>query len=101
MPLVGPNYLGRHGWASFLADQNLPPAVAMAILGHANISTTMEIYTHALPKSMREAAEAIERALTPGGVGEQSRLRESLGGSTSSPALTTHLSYKPECGSGN
>jgi integrase len=67
LPRVGPNYLGRHGCASFLADQNVPPAVAMAILGHANISTTMEIYTHALPKSMREAAEAIERALTPRG----------------------------------
>jgi hypothetical protein len=34
LPRVGPNYLGRHGCASFLADQNVPPAVAMAILGH-------------------------------------------------------------------
>jgi lincosamide nucleotidyltransferase A/C/D/E len=69
LPQMGPNNLGRHGCASFLADQNVPPAVAMAILGHANISTTMEIYTHMLPKSMREAAEAIERALTPAAAG--------------------------------
>lgn len=65
LPKIGPHQLGRHGCASFLADQNVPPAVAMAILGHANFSTTMEVYTHALPKSMREAAEAIQRALTP------------------------------------
>jgi integrase len=65
LPRLGPHELGRHGCASFLADQNVSPAVAMAILGHANIATTMEIYTHVLPKAMREAAEAIDRVLTP------------------------------------
>ena len=64
LPQLGPHQLGRHGCASFMADQNVPPAVAMAILGHANISTTIDIYTKVLPRSMRDAAAAIDRALT-------------------------------------
>lgn len=56
----------RHSSATFLALQGVPPAMAMAVLGHANASTTLEIYTHVAPELAREAAEAMDRALTAG-----------------------------------
>src|SRR5690606_37472684 len=34
----------RHTAASRMATSNVPPRVAMEILGHAQIATTMEIY---------------------------------------------------------
>jgi len=37
--------------------------VTMAVLGHANASTTLEIYTRVAPDLAREAAEAMDRVL--------------------------------------
>jgi integrase len=45
----------RHSCATLLAAQGVPPRVAMEILGHANISTTMNIYTQVLDDSTRQA----------------------------------------------
>jgi integrase len=36
----------RHSAASFLAARGVHPSVAQAILGHANVSTTLSVYTH-------------------------------------------------------
>ena len=36
----------RHGAASLMAAQGVPPRVTMEILGHAQISATMKLYTH-------------------------------------------------------
>ena len=43
----------RHGAASIMAAQGVSARVAMEILGHAQISTTMNIYTHTLHQSCR------------------------------------------------
>jgi len=40
--------------------QGVPPRVAMQILGHSNIATTMNIYTHVLDESKRAAAAGLE-----------------------------------------
>jgi integrase len=53
----------RHATATFLAVEKVPVAVAMAVLGHANASTTLEIYTRVAPDLAREAAEAMDRVL--------------------------------------
>ena len=45
----------RHACATLLAAQGVPPRVAMEILGHAHISTTMNIYTHVLDDSTKHA----------------------------------------------
>jgi integrase len=44
----------RHSAATLLARRGVPPRVAMEILGHSNISTTMNIYTHVMGDTIRE-----------------------------------------------
>ena len=53
----------RHTYASLLADLGTKPAVQKELLRHADIRTTMNIYTHAVPSSMREAASKAVKAL--------------------------------------
>jgi hypothetical protein len=36
----------------------------MEILGHTQISTTMDLYRHGMPAARREAADLIDRILT-------------------------------------
>jgi integrase len=55
----------RHGAASLMAAQGVSARVAMEILGHAQISTTMNIYTHIAPELQKEAAERVAGALWP------------------------------------
>jgi hypothetical protein len=53
----------RHSAASFLNEQTGNLKLPQRFLGHADISTTANIYTHPSSKSEREAAVAIERAI--------------------------------------
>ena len=55
----------RHATATFLAIQKVPVAVTMAVLGHSNASTTLDIYTRVAPELAREAAEAMDRVMGP------------------------------------
>lgn len=56
----------RHGAASLMAVQGVPSRVAMEILGHAQISTTMNIYAHVAPELQEEAMSKVAAALWPG-----------------------------------
>lgn len=49
----------RHLCASIMLKQGVDVKVAQQILGHADVSTTLNIYTHVLPSSSREAADKI------------------------------------------
>jgi integrase len=53
----------RHGAASLMAAQGVPARVAMEVLGHAQISTTLNIYTHVAPEVQRDAADRMGAAL--------------------------------------
>ncbi|MDQ3442068.1 MAG: site-specific integrase [Chloroflexota bacterium] len=53
----------RHTAASFLVALNVHPRLAMEILGHSNIRTTMEVYSHAQQSGMRAALESVENVL--------------------------------------
>ena len=53
----------RHGAASLMAVQGVPARVAMELLGHAQIGTTMNIYAHVAPELQRDAAERVGQAL--------------------------------------
>ena len=54
----------RHSAGSILAALGVPPKVVQKILGHANISTTLNVYTHATEKAKRDAMSALNTALT-------------------------------------
>ena len=55
----------RHGAASLMAAQGVTAREAMDVLGHSQISTTMDIYTHIAPESQREAIQKVADALWP------------------------------------
>jgi integrase len=51
----------RHTAATRLAEAEVHPRTAMEILGHSNIATTMEIYTHVSSQSQREALQKLAK----------------------------------------
>jgi integrase len=50
----------RHGCASLLFELGVPLRMVMEILGHSQISTTSDIYTHVMPAQYREVADALD-----------------------------------------
>jgi integrase len=47
----------RHSVATQLINSNIPMKTVSDILGHKNISTTLDIYTHTTPKSKRKVSK--------------------------------------------
>jgi integrase len=53
----------RHIHSSLMSDLRIPVKIAQEQLGHASISTTLDIYTHVVESSHRRAVEAVEEKL--------------------------------------
>ena len=53
----------RHVHSSLLNDLKVPVKIAQEQLGHASISTTLNIYTHVVDASHRRAVEEVEERL--------------------------------------
>jgi integrase len=53
----------RHIHSSLMSDLKVPVKIAQEQLGHASISTTLNIYTHVVDASHRSAVEAVEERL--------------------------------------
>jgi len=53
----------RHIHSSLMSDLKVPVKIAQEQLGHASISTTLNIYTHTIAASHREAVVAVEGRL--------------------------------------
>jgi integrase len=53
----------RHVHSSLLNDLKVPVKIAQEQLGHASISTTLNIYTHVVDASHRKAVEDLEDRL--------------------------------------
>ncbi len=53
----------RHTHATLLSELGEPIKVAQAILGHADIETTLSVYTHSVPESERRAEERVARLI--------------------------------------
>ncbi len=51
----------RHSCASLLASAGRPAREVMEILGHTNITTTQNIYTHVFEDAKREAADVMDQ----------------------------------------
>lgn len=56
---------GRHTHASLLLKQNVHPKVVQERLGHASISTTLDLYSHVVPGLQEAAARRFDEALSP------------------------------------
>jgi integrase len=61
-----PFHVTRHTAASLLIADGVPLRVVMEVLGHSQISTTANTYGHVFAEALREAAEAMDRALGTG-----------------------------------
>jgi integrase len=53
----------RHTCASLLLAQGVSPGVVMEVLVHSQLSITMDLYSHVMPSALRDAADAMDRAL--------------------------------------
>ena len=51
----------RHGYASALFENGIDPKTAQTLLGHARLSTTMDIYTHVCADVIASAAAKMEQ----------------------------------------
>jgi len=52
----------RHSCATLLHAMKVPVATASVILGHANIRTTLAIYSHVVGDMLEDARKAIDSA---------------------------------------
>ena len=55
----------RHTHGTLLHEQGTPLRVAQAQLGHAHMTTTLEVYTHASAIAQRQAVDQLENQLFP------------------------------------
>ena len=55
----------RHSCATLLLVQGVAPRVVMEILGHSQISLTMNTYSHVVPALQREAAAKLDALFEP------------------------------------
>jgi len=54
---------GRHTAATVLLAEGVHPRVVMEVLGHAQMRTTTDTYSHVMPALGRDAADRMGRAL--------------------------------------
>lgn len=55
----------RHACASLLLAQGVNPRVVMEVLGHSQITLTLDTYSHVMPSLQREAAARMDALLGP------------------------------------
>lgn len=53
----------RYSAATLLMRKGIHPKIVSEILGHSQISITMDLYSHVLPTMQREAVEAMDEIL--------------------------------------
>jgi integrase len=53
----------RHSAATLLLGMGTHPKVVQELLGHSQISMTMDIYSHVIPTMQRDAMEKLNEAL--------------------------------------
>ncbi len=66
----------RHTAATLMLKQKINPKIVQERLGHADISMTLNTYSHVLPSMQEEAAEKIDEIITMIDVGGNFQTRE-------------------------
>ncbi len=54
----------RHSWATMMLSQNIPTKIASSMLGHSNVATTLNIYTHMLTDMQKPAIDVLNSVFT-------------------------------------
>lgn len=57
----------RYTHATWLSEAQVPARIAQSILGHSDVSMTLNVYTQVVPESQRIALEKISSILDPNG----------------------------------
>lgn len=57
----------RHTAAALMVQAGYPPKMLQAILGHASITTTVDLYGHLYPEDMDEYADRLDDTATDAG----------------------------------
>ncbi len=70
----------RHLCASLLIAQGTSPRAVMEILGHSQISLTMDTYSHVIPCVHQAAAKALDAIFYPQRVTDEKSLVQGMGG---------------------
>ena len=53
----------RHTYATRLFENNVPIKTVQSLLGHKDIATTMNIYTHVMPEKMTNEVQCLNKIL--------------------------------------
>jgi integrase len=67
LPVVGWHSF-RHTHATLLTEVGESIKTTQAILGHSDLNTTLNIYSHPIPESQRRAIERVAEILDPNGL---------------------------------
>ena len=79
----------RHACASLLLAQGVSPRVVMEVLGHSQVTLTLNAYSHVIPSLGREAADRMDELLRPGPEPAESPGRLAVGSSGTCPPVTS------------
>lgn len=58
----------RHGLATELAEQSVPITVLQSQLRHADVKTTLRVYSHVIPQTQRDAMERVGQLQSVGSI---------------------------------
>lgn len=62
IPMTGGLHRFRHGLATELADKSVPLPVLQSQMRHADVKTTLRVYSHVIQQSHRDAMESLGQA---------------------------------------
>ena len=71
---------GRHTHASIMLKQNIHPKIVRERLGHATVSTTLDLYSHVAPGLQEAVARHFDEAFSPryNGMADKTRLENEV-----------------------